>query len=108
MLLRPSPLDGPTNPSKEIPRLMFKPRYFMLLAALLILPAIACGGSKKSDGDAASSAGRSSATPEATRSAAGAGGNELAGLAQGFSRVKSFRATLVMELPGQPPQNGVI
>ena len=92
---------------------MFKTRYLMLLAALLMVPAIACGD-KKDDSDSTPAAGNTSSTPEATRTVAGAtpaagvGNSELNSLVQGFSRVKSFRATLVVEQTGQARQEGLI
>ena len=91
---------------------MFKTRYFMLLAVLLVVPAIACGGDK--DDNDTEPMGSSRETPVATRTAGstpaagGAGANELAGAVRGFTSVKSFRATIVMETPGQPRQEGII
>ena len=84
--------------------------FLLALAPALLALSVSCGGSKKAT-TSPTAAGGSGAQATATKPAggqSGASGGELAAVIENFAKVKSFRAKLTMESPGQPKQEATI
>jgi hypothetical protein len=89
---------------------MQKRLLITVLGATAILTLVACGGTKKSDAPARLQPtfvinNGLSATGGAP-SGGQASGNDLGAMADSFAKVKSYRATYLLESPGAPAQEG--
>lgn len=85
-----------------------KKKLIYLLAPLLLIPALACGGDDNGDKQSDQGAEASPTRAAGTTPQAGGAQNELASVAQNLKNVKSFRATMTIEAQGQPKQEGTM
>jgi len=82
----------------------------LALAPVLLALSVSCGGGSKKETTSPTAAGGSGAQATATKPSGGQSGasGELGAVIENFAKVKSFRAKLTIESPGQPKQEATM
>ena len=84
--------------------------FLLALVPALLALSVSCGGGSKKETTSPTAAGGSGAQATATKPSGGQSGasGELGAVIENFAKVKSFRAKLTMESPGQPKQEATM